>query len=394
MQSLQDFKDFIKYYCCVLCNTEHNGGKMIQVRKSNNPNGRPTDDPNGERISMHIRMRPSLKSQLDILSQQTGRKKIDIIEEGIRIQNPQFEFEFSRGELKFPLVHNDGEYRESDEVVKSVEKSINSPFRYAGGKFYARKLIAEHLTDHSCYIEPFSGGASIFFYKPKIRENWLNDLDADLIRVYRFIRDYPEDLIDWLAGRKVSREIHSYYKNEYKPKSDLGKAGRWYFLNRISYSGIMKKQNMYWGYGDKYSMRPENWPRNIRNTSKKLQDVNLTSWDFEKVIDESPDNSLLFVDPPYYNADQDKFYTCSFSHADHFRLCECLKRNNDRLKWFLTYDNIEQVRDLYSWATVIYNKEWNYCIQRSDDQKYQTDRKGKRYKGKEIFILNYKSNGN
>ena len=39
--------------------------------------------------------------------------------------------------------------------------TINSPFRYAGGKFYARKLIAEHLIDTEVYCEPFAGGASI-----------------------------------------------------------------------------------------------------------------------------------------------------------------------------------------------------------------------------------------
>ena len=33
--------------------------------------------------------------------------------------------------------------------------AINSPFRYAGGKFYARKLIAEHLIDTEVYCEPF-----------------------------------------------------------------------------------------------------------------------------------------------------------------------------------------------------------------------------------------------
>ena len=34
--------------------------------------------------------------------------------------------------------------------------AINSPFRYAGGKFYARKLILEHLKPHNFYIEPFA----------------------------------------------------------------------------------------------------------------------------------------------------------------------------------------------------------------------------------------------
>ena len=59
--------------------------------------------------------------------------------------------------------------------------AINSPFRYAGGKFYARKLILEKMHEHTCYIEPFAGGASIFFCKEKVERNILNDIDDDLI---------------------------------------------------------------------------------------------------------------------------------------------------------------------------------------------------------------------
>lgn len=269
--------------------------------------------------------------------------------------------------------------------------SINSPIRYAGGKFYARKLIAEHIPPHTHYCEPFAGGSSIFFHKPKAPENVLNDLDEELMNVYRFIRDNPKQLIDFLAGKPAEKKLHKYYKNVFKPENDLERAGRWYFLNRISYSGIMNMQNCYWGYGDKYSMRPENWPRNIRRTSKKLQGVELLCQDFEDVIDNAPDGALLFVDPPYFNADQDKFYTCIFSKEDHYRLRETLQRNNDRLKFFLTYDNSPETREMYDWAIEIHDREWNYCINRTDDQKNHVKRKGERYKGKEVFILNYSS---
>ena len=44
---------------------------------------------------------------------------------------------------------------------------------------------------------------------------------------------------------------------------------------------------------------------------------------------------------------------------------------------------------MYDWTYAIYDKEWNYMINRTDDQKNGTKRKGTRYKGKELFILNY-----
>jgi len=263
---------------------------------------------------------------------------------------------------------------------------------------------------HTAYIEPFAGGGSIFFAKHKVHFNQLNDIDHELVNVYLTIRDNPDELIYFLKRRLVkesrvpekytsevlfgdpmpaTKELHGFFKHEYKPKNEIERAGRWFYLNRTSYSGIMNNQNMYWGYGDKYSMQPKNWAQNIIRTSQKLQGIQITNLDFENVIDNAPDGALLFLDPPYFNADQDKFYQHYFAKQDHFRLAECLQRNNDRLKLFITYDNTPEIRELYSWMTEMHDQEWNYCIQRTDDQKNGTDKKGERYKGKELFILNY-----
>lgn len=294
---------------------------------------------------------------------------------------------------------------------KEKKVAINSPFRYAGGKYYARKLILEHIGEHTTYIEPFCGGASIFFAKEKVQTNWLNDIDDNLINTFTVIRDNPNELIRLLTRRDeaesriptalveavemgapmpATKELHHFFKCDFEPQNDLERAERWFYLNRTSYSGIMNYKNMYWGYGDKYSMTPKNWPRNILRTSDKLQGVRLTCMDFEQVINNAPDGALLFIDPPYYNAEQDKFYQHFFSPADHLRLEQCLRANRARLNYFITYDNVEEVRQLYAWANAMYDKEWNYCLQRTDDQKNGTDTKGKRYKGKELFILDFK----
>ncbi len=281
-----------------------------------------------------------------------------------------------------------------------MNQAINSPFRYAGGKFYARKLILEYIPPHTMYVEPFAGGASIFFAKDKAIQNWLNDIDKEVVNVYIHIRDYPEKLAMGLSGEAATKERHEFYKNQFAPKNDLERAIRWYYLNRTSYSGIMNMKNCYWGYGEKYSMRPENWGRNIFRTSDKLQTVKITSLDFEKVIDSVEDGTFLFIDPPYFNADQDKFYSHSFLMEDHFRLQKLLWEHRHRLKFLLTYDNCTEIREMYEWAHSINEKEWNYTISRTDDQKLtqsikdgtgvkETSKKGSRYMGKEIFIINY-----
>ena len=269
----------------------------------------------------------------------------------------------------------------------------HSPFRYPGGKFYARKMLLEEVPEHATYCEPFAGGASLFFAKPPACFTLLNDLDKDVINTLRTIRDQVEDLIRLLDGVEATKDNHKYYKDVYKPTTDLERAARWFYLNRTSYSGIMKMANCYWGYGEKYSMPPERWPPHLRTVSDKLRLVVLTSADFEPIIDSLPQGAFAFVDPPYYNADQDKFYACPFSRDDHRRLASCLERNAGRIKFLLTYDDHEAVREMYNWVDSIDGREWGYTINRTDDQKkglkLKDGHRGTRSKGRELFIRNY-----
>ena len=282
---------------------------------------------------------------------------------------------------------------QSDAAPRSGKS--NSPFRYPGGKFYARRMILDLIPNHTCYCEPFAGGGSIFFAKPKAEFSTLNDLDGDLINTFTQIRDRVEELICLLAGIPATREMHNFYKNIFAPSNDLERALRWFYLNRTSYSGIMRSDNCYWGFGAKYSMKPENWPPHLRTVSDKLQNVDLTSCDFEGIVDSSPAGSFVFVDPPYCNADHHKFYNCVFEKADHERLAACLERNTGRINFLLTYDDCPYIRNLYGWAQSIEAKQWNYAIQRTDDQKSKARKnhgtKGSRYKGQEIFVRNYQA---
>ena len=210
---------------------------------------------------------------------------------------------------------------------------------------------------------------------------------------FQQIRDNVEGLIELLHGIPARKDLHQYYKLEYMPTNDLERAFRWYYLNRTSYSGIMRPENCYWGYGPKYSMRPENWPPHLRTVSDRLQGVELRQEDFEGLIDELPDGFFLFVDPPYFRADQKKFYNCNFDDSDHVRLSRCLRRNSARLQFLITYDDHPEIRMMYDWAKTIDAHTWNYTVNRTDDQRNGRQLKdgyrNTRYKGSEIFIRNY-----
>jgi DNA adenine methylase len=276
-------------------------------------------------------------------------------------------------------------------VLPSGPAKLNSPFRYPGGKFYARKRITPRLPAHANYCELFCGGSSIFFYKPKAAHTILNDLDGELINCLLHVRDRVEAMIDALQGVRATKANHALYKAS-RPGDDLGRAVRWYFLNRVSYSGIMKTENCYWGYGAKYSRTPERWPANLRAASEKLQGVEITCRDFRDVLRDIGSDYFLFIDPPYYGTAQGKFYTHAFTKKDHDDLCTLLIQRSEDIKFFLTYDNHPEVWKLYGhWCNVL-KQEWGYAIQRTDDQR--NDRKladghqGRRSKGRELFVTN------
>ncbi len=74
------------------------------------------------------------------------------------------------------------------------------------------------------------------------------------------------------------------------------------------------------------------------------------------MIDRLPDGAFLFVDPPYYNADQKKFYLCHFDQSDHHRLSARLQRHQQRLKFLVTYDDsAEYASFINGWAKQLRN---------------------------------------
>ena len=89
---------------------------------------------------------------------------------------------------------------------------------------------------------------------------------------------------------------------------------------------------------------------------------------------------LLYVDPPYFLPPKHKHYRCGFDLEDHIRLAEELK--NTKHKFFLTYDDCDEIRQLYRWAN-IYPVEFFYRVDNS------SVRGGNRQVGFELIITNF-----
>ncbi len=263
----------------------------------------------------------------------------------------------------------------------SGSHKVKSPLRYPGGKFYALKHIMPYIecVDHDEYREPFLGGGSVFFAKTKVTYNVLNDLESEIINFYKVILDNEMKckLIYQFEKEVANRERHNEVK-QMIPQNILERAFKTYYLNRTSYCGIIHVPA--WGYVEGKSAPPKNWGKFIESASEKLSNVELFSLDYSDILKMPKRGSkvLVYLDPPYYHADQKRAYTKSFTLEEHVRLADSLY--GYKYKFCLSYDDCPEVRELYKWAN-IYDVSWLY----------NTDNKpgGKRKACKELIITNY-----
>jgi DNA adenine methylase len=82
---------------------------------------------------------------------------------------------------------------------------MRTPLTYYGGKQRLARQIVPLMPKHRVYLEPFAGGAAILFAKPRAERETLNDLDGQIVRFWRALRDRPDELARAVALTPYSR---------------------------------------------------------------------------------------------------------------------------------------------------------------------------------------------
>lgn len=225
------------------------------------------------------------------------------------------------------------------------------PFvKWAGGKRQLLKHILPLIDrpgQYRTYYEPFIGGGSVFFAmanRQKMQSSWLNDLNEELMNVYRSIFFTPEGTIaalgELLKNRPISEENY-YAVRDWVPGSTADHAARTIYLNKTAYNGLYRV-NKSGGFNAPYGRwDPEKLPtvldaENIRAAASVMTAVGarFTSMDFEAAVVAAGVGDLVYFDPPYIPVKSDSFgkgYTKDgFSEEDHRRLARVFAELVDR----------------------------------------------------------------
>ena len=242
-------------------------------------------------------------------------------------------------------------------------KLVAPVLKWVGGK---RQLIPTFLDlipeKFSSYCEPFLGGGALFFeLQPK--KAYVNDINEDLILVYKVIRDDVEKLISELANFKNDAE--SFYsvrdwdrdKEKYDSLSDVERAARIIFLNKTCYNGLYRVNNageFNSPFGSYRNPNIINAPVLIAvNKYLNSAQIQLTSVDYAEVLAEIPKKTFVYLDPPYDPISSTSNFTGyskgGFNREDQIRLKECCDfLTENKIKFMLSNSKTEFILDLYS----------------------------------------------
>ena len=242
-------------------------------------------------------------------------------------------------------------------------KLVAPILKWVGGK---RQLLETFkplfLKKFTSYCEPFLGGGAVFFHlQPKTA--FVNDINEDLILVYKIIRDNVEDLIIELS--KYQNNAEFFYKirdldrnkEKYSILSEIERAARIIFLNKTCYNGLYRVNNsgeFNTPFGNYKNPNIINAPV-LRAVSKYLNDaeITLTSLDYAEILSNIPKNTFVYLDPPYDPISTTSNFTGyskgGFTREDQIRLRECCDNLDGKgIKFMLSNSATDFILEQYS----------------------------------------------
>lgn len=200
--------------------------------------------------------------------------------------------------------------------------------KWPGGKrFLAQRLLGiVSGLGFERYLEPFAGGAALFFELEHPR-SFLSDTNIDLVTFYEAVRDDLDSLISKLRQFDVSEA--AYYRiRESRPRTAVTRAARFYYLLRFSFNGIYRENlkgefNVPFGY--KTHLEPLD-EEALHRGSIILQGTTLRCRTFVKSAAMARPGDLVYFDPPYTAQHNNngfiKYNARLFQWADQIRLSE------------------------------------------------------------------------
>lgn len=276
------------------------------------------------------------------------------------------------------------------------DKNLAPILKWVGGK---RQLLHEIMPlipkKVSMYVEPFVGGGAVLFeYQPK--KAIINDLNEELMNVYKVIKESPNELIELLIIHQEKNSKEYFYEiraldreeNYINNLTNVERAARIIYLNKTCYNGLFRVNSL--GQFNTPYGRYKN--PNIVNETLIFamsnyfnnNDIKIMNTDYKDTLLNLDDESFVYFDPPYLPISASSSFTSytenGFSLEQQIELKEqCDKLNRHGIKFLLSNSDHPIIRDLYR----------DYHIKIIKAKRAINSKANKRGEISEVLVYNY-----
>ncbi len=251
---------------------------------------------------------------------------------------------------------------------------MNSFISWVGGKRLLRKKILEEFPEREAfnrYIEVFGGAGWVLFASERhAKMEVYNDINGDLVNLFRCTKYHPEALQKELEFTLLSREqfFDAKWQVEMRGLTDIQKAARFYILIKESFGTDLRS----------FCVSPRNLGDAIGHIpaiSERLNTVVIENQDYRHILKTyDRADALFYLDPPYYGAEG--YYPGRFMPGEHERLKGALDMVKG--KFVLSYNDCGYIRELYRDYHIIEVERLHNLVMKERKPKY-----------KELIIKNY-----
>lgn len=252
---------------------------------------------------------------------------------------------------------------------------------WVGGKARLADKIIPLIPDHTCYCEVFAGAAWLLFKKPESRSEVVNDINVDLVTLYRVVQNHLDEFVRYFRWAIVAREeFERLHRVDPGTLTDIQRAARFYYLIRNGFSSKVGSTT----FGISTTSGPKlnllRIEEELSAAHLRLARVYIENLPFLDLLDRyDRPHTFFYVDPPYHGSEDD-YGKGLFKRSDFAVLADRLARLKGR--FILSINDTPETRATFG-AFHVRRATTRYSLGSVDKGRQIT----------ELMVLNYRPGG-
>ena len=195
---------------------------------------------------------------------------------------------------------------------------------WIGGKRRLADLLLSRFPAHKCYVEVFAGGAALYFMRPPADVEVINDINGELVNLYRVVQRHLEEFVRQFKWALSSRKVFAWLqKTEPATLTDIERAARFYYLQQLAFGAKVEGQNFGTATTTPPGLNLLRLEETLSAAHLRLASSYIEHLDWAACIERyDRPHTLFYLDPPYWETEG---YGVDFPLSEYERMADMLR---------------------------------------------------------------------